>query len=170
MKIKLGRENPAYLVGTGKSQSVQHWNENMSRNEEAHDISAANEPILSSIGVDFSRDAYDGHGRLEGGDERQRHRQTAHAPVCHQELLRRPLPPASERVIQSDGHGSGQQDAEYHIVHNFEVLLQGRIHPEGRREPAAQLVRRTGSIFVHIQSEETAVLESRNTDYVGHCA
>lgn len=103
----------------------------MSRNEEAQDISAANEPILSSIGIDFSRDAYDGHGRLEGGDERQRHWQTAHAPVCHQELLRRPLPPACECMVQSNGHGSGQQDAKYHIVHIFEALLQGLIHPEG---------------------------------------
>lgn len=136
----------------------------MSRNEEAQDISAANEPILSSIGVDFSRDAYDGHGRLEGGNKRQRHWQTTHAPVCHQELLRCPLPPACERVVQADGHGSGQQDGEYHIVHNGEVLLLGRIHPEGRLEPVAHLVRWTGSIFVHIQSEETASLERRNTD------
>lgn len=143
----------------------------MSRNEEAQDVSAAKEPVLSSVGVDFGRDAYDGHGGLEGGDERQRHRQTAHAPVCHQELPGCPLPPARERVVQADGHGRGQQDREYHIVHNCEVLLLGRIHPEGRLEPAAQLVRRTGrSIFVHTQSEESASLESRNTDYIGHCA
>lgn len=142
----------------------------MSGNEEAQDVRTAKEPILSPIGVDFRRDAYDGHGGLEGGDERQGHRQAAHAPVGHQELLRCPLPPAREGVVQADGHGSGQQDSEYRIVQSFEVLPLGRMHPEGRLEPAAPLVRRTGSIFVHTQSEETVGLESTNTDYVGRCA
>lgn len=142
----------------------------MSRNEEAQDVRAAKEPVLRPVGVDFSWDAYDGHGGLEGGDERQRHRQAAHAPVCHQELLRCPLPAARQRVVQADGHGRSQQDGEYHIVRNCKVLLLRRIHRAGRLEPAPQRVTRPGGIFLHTQSEESANLGSRHTDYIGHCA
>lgn len=54
-----------YLVGTGQPQSVEHRNEHTSRDEEAQDVSATDEPVLSAVRVDLCRDAYDGHGRLE---------------------------------------------------------------------------------------------------------
>lgn len=137
----------------------------MSRDEEAQDVSTANEPVLSSVRVDLCRDAYDGHGRLERGDERQRHRQTPHVPVCHQELPRCPLAPARERVVQPDGHGSSQQDGKYNIVHNREVLPLGRVHPDsvGVSGVAGEGRQREGR---GTSSPTLISLENRNTDYI----
>lgn len=63
--ILTNKTAPAYLIGTGEPQSVQHWDENMGWNKEAQDVGTANEPVLSAVSVDFRRYAYDGHSRLE---------------------------------------------------------------------------------------------------------
>lgn len=101
--ILLGETETWHLVGAGQPQPVQHRNENMSRNEEAQDVGAADEPVLRPVGVDLRRDADDGHGGLEWGDEGQRDREGAHAPVGHQELLGGALAAARQGVVQPDG-------------------------------------------------------------------
>lgn len=120
-----------YLIGTGEVQSVQHWNENISWNEEAQNVSTSHEPILSAISVDFCWYAYDGHSRLEWGDEGQRNRKTSHAPVCHQELLCSPLASTCQGVVHSYTQWGSQQDCKYHIVRNSKELLVRRVHLVG---------------------------------------
>lgn len=102
----------------------------MSWNEEAENISAADEPVLSTVSVDLCGYPNDRHSRLEWGDERQRNRKAAHAPVCQQKLLCGALSPTRQSVIQPDAHRGCQQDGKYHIVCNSEVLLVGRVHPD----------------------------------------
>lgn len=120
-----------YLIGTGESQSVQQRNENISWNEEAQNVSTSHEPILSPISVDFCWHAYDGHSRLEWGDEGQRNRNTSHAPVCHQELLCSPLAPTRQGVEHTYARWGSEQARKYHIVHSCEVFLVRRVHLEG---------------------------------------
>lgn len=71
------------LVGAGQPQSVEHRYEDMSRDEQAQKVGAAQEPVLCPKGVDLRGSAEDGHGRLEGGQQGQGHGQAAHGPVCH---------------------------------------------------------------------------------------
>lgn len=117
-----------YLIGAREPQSVQHRNENVSRNEETQDVGTADEPVLSPVGVYLCRDAYNGHGRLEWRNERQGNGKTAHAPVGQEELLRGALSAAGQSVVQTYGYGGAQQQREYHIVHHREVLQVGRVH------------------------------------------
>ena len=100
----------------------------MSGNEEAKNIGAANEPVLSAVSVDFCWHPDNRHGGLEWGDERQWNRKTFHAPVCHQELLCGALTAPWERMVQPDAQRGGEQDPKYHKVYNSEELLVGRIH------------------------------------------
>lgn len=123
-----------YLIGTGEAQPVQHWNENIGWNEEAQNVSTSYEPILSAMGVDFSWYAYDGHSRLEWGDEGQWNRKTSHAPVRHQELLCSPLASTGQGVVHAYTQRGSQQDCKYHIVCGREVLLVRRVHLAGSNE------------------------------------
>lgn len=132
-----------YLIGTWESQSVQQWNENISWNEEAQNVSTSHEPILSPISVDFCWHAYDGHSRLEWGDEGQRNRNASHAPVCHQELLRSPLAPTRQGVEHAYARRGSQQARKYHIVHSCEVLLVRRVHLEGTGRIVSPLVKQS---------------------------
>lgn len=125
----------AYLVGTGETQSVQHRNEDISWNEEAQNVSTSDEPVLSAICVDFCWYAYDGHSRLEWGDEGQWNRNTSHAPVRHQELLCGSLTSTRHGVVHADAHRGSQQDCEYDIVRDQEVLLVRGVHVEGLDSP-----------------------------------
>lgn len=111
-------------------QSVEQRNENVCWYQETKNIRAANKPVLRAIGVNLSRRANDGHGRLEGGHKRQRERQALHTPVCEQELSRGALASSGEGVVQPDGHGGHQQQGEYHIINNSEVLVACGIHTE----------------------------------------
>lgn len=76
-----------YLIGAGKPQSVEDRYENMSWDEQAQEVGAAQEPVLSPKGVHLRRSTQNGHCRLESGQQGQRHRQAAHGAVSHQELL-----------------------------------------------------------------------------------
>ena len=100
----------------------------MSGDEEAQEVAAAEEPVLRPVSVDLPRDADDGHGRLEGGDERQRHGETAHTAVRHQELLRGALPPPRQRVVQSDGQRGGEEKRKDPVVQRSKTLLKRRVH------------------------------------------
>lgn len=156
-----------YLIGTWESQSVQQRNENISWNEEAQNVSKSHEPILSPISVDFCWHAYDGHSRLEWGDEGQRNRNTSHAPVCHQELLCSPLAPTRQGVEHAYARRGSQQARKYHIVHSCEVFLVKRVHLEERGRIVflfGETVRWKENIFAHTpQSWESADLVcSRN--------
>lgn len=77
-----------YLIGAGQPQSVEDWYENMSWDEQAEKVGAAQEPVLGPKGVHLRRSTQDGHSRLESGQQGQRHRQAAHGAVSHQELLK----------------------------------------------------------------------------------
>lgn len=90
--------SPAYLVRAGKAQPVEDGYEDVSRDEKAQEVGAAQEPVLRPKGVDFGRRPQNGHGRLERGEQRQRHGKPAHGAVGHQELL---------EGIQVFGPGSG---------------------------------------------------------------
>lgn len=132
-QIQVNRDNKtasSYLISAGEPQPVQYWNENMGGNEEAQDVGAADEPVLSAVSVDFCRHPDDRHGGLEWGDERQRNGETFHAPVCHQELLCGALTAPWERVVQPNAQRGGEQDPKYHKVYNSEELLVGRVHPD----------------------------------------
>lgn len=118
----------ANLVSAGEPQSVQHGNKNVSWNQQAQDVGTADEPVLSTVSVDFRWYPNDGHSWLEWSDKRQGNRETAHAPVCHQELLCSALTPSRESMVQPDGHRGSEQQGKYHIVYNREVLLVGRVH------------------------------------------
>lgn len=72
-----------YLVHAGEPQSVEHWYENMSWNEEAKNVGTADEPVLSTVSVDLCWDTDNRYGRLERGDKRKGHRKTVHVSVCH---------------------------------------------------------------------------------------
>lgn len=119
-----------YLVGTGEMKSVEHRNENVCRYQETQNIRAAYKPVLRAVGVDLGRRADDGHGRLEGGHERQREREALHLPISEQELLHGSLTPSGERVVQSDGHRGHQQQSKYDIVDRTEVLVSCGIHTD----------------------------------------
>lgn len=81
-------QHHVYLVGAGQPQSVEDWYEDVGRDEQAQEVGAAQEPVLSPKGVHLRGGAQDGHGRLEGGQQGQRHGQAAHGAISHQELLR----------------------------------------------------------------------------------
>lgn len=110
----------AHLVGTGEAEPVQQRDENVRRDEQPEDVSTADEPVLRAVGVDLCRNADDGHGGLEGGDERQRDREAAHAPVRHQELLRGSLPAAGHGVVQPDARRGRQQQAKDDVIRHHE--------------------------------------------------
>lgn len=78
-----------YLVGAGQPQSVEDRYEDVSGDEQAQEVGAAQEPVLGAEGVHLGRSTQDGHGRLEGGQQRQGDGQAAHGAVGHQELLER---------------------------------------------------------------------------------
>lgn len=63
-------------------ESVEHRNKDVGRDQEPQDISTANEPVLSAIGVDLRRGPDYSNSRLERGHERQGKGQAPHAPVC----------------------------------------------------------------------------------------
>lgn len=50
-----------YLIGTGESQPIEDWYENMSRDEQAQEVGAAQEPVLGPKGVHLGRSTQDGH-------------------------------------------------------------------------------------------------------------
>lgn len=77
----------ADLIGAGQPQPVEDRDEDMSRDEQAQEVGAAQEPVLSPKGVHLRGSPQDGHGRLEGGEQGQGHGQAAHGAVRHQELL-----------------------------------------------------------------------------------
>lgn len=164
---QLAHLDTPYLVRTGETQSVEHRDENVCWNEEAQNVGAADEPVLSTVSVDLRWYADDRYRRLEGGDERQRNRETVHASVCHEELLSGALAPPRHSVVEPDGHGGDQQDGEYHIVHPCKIHVLGQAHADCLRVPAAAgegsdllrcTVRRAPTLRTH-QSEEACSLE-----------
>lgn len=76
-----------YLICARQPQSVEDWYENMSWDEKAQKVRAAQEPVLSPKGVHLRRSTKDSNSRLESGQQRQGHWQAAHGAVSHQELL-----------------------------------------------------------------------------------
>lgn len=119
-----------YLVGTGEVKSVEHRDENVCWYQETQNIRAAYKPVLRAVGVDLSWRADDGHSRLESGHERQRERKALHLPVSEQKLLRGPLTPSGEGIVQPDGHRGYQQQSKYNIIHRTEVLVSCGIHTD----------------------------------------
>lgn len=85
------------LIGAGQAKSVEDWDENVSWDEQAQEVGAAQEPVLRPKGVHFRRRPQDGHSRLESGQKGQGDGQAAHGAVSHQELL-------EERRNNEDSH------------------------------------------------------------------
>lgn len=85
-----------YLVGARQPQSVEDRDEDMCWDEQAQEIGAAEEPVLGSKRVDLWWCPQDGHGRLEGRQQGQWHRQAGHRAIGHQELLQR----AAECIVK----------------------------------------------------------------------
>uniref|UniRef100_A0A8V0Y2S5 All-trans retinoic acid induced differentiation factor n=1 Tax=Gallus gallus TaxID=9031 RepID=A0A8V0Y2S5_CHICK len=57
--------------GAGDLQAVEDGDEDVSGDEQPEEIGAAQEPVLGAEAIDLGRDAQDGHGRLEGGQQGQ---------------------------------------------------------------------------------------------------
>ena len=52
---------PVYLIGTGKMQAVEDWDEDVSRDQKSQEVGASQEPILGSESVDLSWCPQDGY-------------------------------------------------------------------------------------------------------------
>ena len=73
-------------------------------------------PVLRAEHVHLGRSAEDSDGRHEAGEHRQRHGQRAHAPVGHEELLRRVSFAADPGVVDADAGRNAQHQAEHDVV------------------------------------------------------
>lgn len=67
----------------------------------------------------------------ERDEDGQRHRDRLHAPIGHEELLRRPLPAAGQGMVKPDGQGDPEYPHEYCVVRQVKALVQTGPHRRG---------------------------------------
>lgn len=104
----------SYLVGADQLQRKQPRNtypfgENNSKNER----DPRPQRIHRSVHVHLGSRSKNRDGRLKGDEERHGRRQKVKVPVGQDELLRRLLTTAGQRVIDADGEGSDKEQDKY---------------------------------------------------------
>ena len=79
-------------------------------------VAEPHHPVLRAEHVHLGRGPEDSDGGHEAGEHRQRHGQCAHAPVGHEELLRRVSFAAGPAMVDADAGRNAQQQTEHDVV------------------------------------------------------